>query len=107
MGSSRSKSSDKLSRELTFAIQLPFKKSSQPLDLRIYWWPPFTPAIRLLKERSIMRIIVFLLLLIPVILLKAGQQQRADGPPDLEVGEVSSSKFRTYDSVDSSGRQRL
>jgi hypothetical protein len=54
-----------------------------------------------------MRIIVFLLLLIPVILFKAGQQQPADGPPDLEVGEVSSSKFRTYESVDSNGRQRL
>lgn len=54
-----------------------------------------------------MRIIVFLLLLIPVILLKAGQQQPADGPPDLEVGDVSSSKFRTYDTYDSSGRQRL
>jgi len=54
-----------------------------------------------------MRIIVFLLLLIPVILLKAGQQQTADGPSDVEVGDVSSSKFRTYESVDSWGRQRL
>jgi len=54
-----------------------------------------------------MRIIFFLLLLIPVILLKAGQQQPADGPPDLEVGQVSSSKFRTYEPVDASGRQRL
>ena len=56
-----------------------------------------------------MRTIVFLLLLIPVILLKAGQQQPPkDGPPDLEVGEVSASKFRTYESPgDANGRQRL
>jgi hypothetical protein len=44
-----------------------------------------------------MRIILFLLLLIPVILFKTGQQQSTDGPPDVEVGEISSSKFRTYD----------
>jgi len=44
-----------------------------------------------------MRIILFLLLLVPVILFKAGPQQPVDGPPDLAVGEVSSSKFRTYD----------
>ena len=44
-----------------------------------------------------MRIVVFLVLLIPVILFKAGHQQSADGPPDVEVGEVSSSKFRTYE----------
>ena len=54
-----------------------------------------------------MRIVVFLLLLTPVILFKAGQQQPAGGPPDVEVGEVSSSKFRTYESVDPTGRQRL
>lgn len=54
-----------------------------------------------------MRIILFLLLLIPVLLFKAGSQQPADGQPDLQVLEVSSSKFRTYESVDSSGRQRL
>ena len=54
-----------------------------------------------------MRIVIFLLLLIPVILFKVGHQQSADGQPDLEVLEVSSSKFRTYESVDSSGRQRL
>jgi hypothetical protein len=47
-----------------------------------------------------MRIIVFLVLLIPVILFKAGHQQSADGPPDVEVGEVSSSKFRTYEPLD-------
>lgn len=52
-----------------------------------------------------MRIILFLLLLIPVILFKAGTQQSADGPPDLEVGEVSSSKFRTYDPPQSVRRQ--
>src|ERR1043165_9438759 len=54
-----------------------------------------------------MRIIVFLLLLIPAILFKAGQQQPADGPPDLEVGEVSASKFQTYEQVDPTGRQRV
>jgi hypothetical protein len=56
-----------------------------------------------------MRIIVFLLLLIPVILLKAGHQQPADDPPDVEVGDVSSSRFRSYDPADASlvGRQRL
>lgn len=54
-----------------------------------------------------MRIVVFLLLLTPVILFKAGQQQPAGGPPDVEVGEVSSSKFRTYEPYDSTSRQRL
>jgi hypothetical protein len=54
-----------------------------------------------------MRIVLFLLLLLPVILFKAGSQQPADGAPDVEVGEISSSKFRTYDSYDGSGRQRL
>jgi len=54
-----------------------------------------------------MRIIVFLLLLTPVVLFKAGQQQPAGDFPDVEVGEVSSSKFRTYESVDATGRQRL
>lgn len=55
-----------------------------------------------------MRIIAFLLLLTPVILFKAGQQQPAGGPSDVEVGEVSSSKFRTYEPRDSTtGRQRL
>lgn len=55
-----------------------------------------------------MRILIFLLLLIPVVLFKAGQQpQPKDGPPDLEVGEVSSSKFRTYEQVDENRRQRL
>jgi hypothetical protein len=32
-----------------------------------------------------------------MILFKSGQQQPADGPPDVQVGEVSSSRFRTYD----------
>ncbi len=54
-----------------------------------------------------MRIVVFLLLLTPVILFKAGPQQPAGGPPDVEVGEVSSSKFHTYESVDPTSRQRL
>ena len=53
-----------------------------------------------------MRIVVFLLLLAPVILFKAGQQQPAGGPPDVEVGEVSSSKFHTYETIDPA-RQRL
>jgi hypothetical protein len=53
-----------------------------------------------------MRIVVFLLLLAPVIFLKAGQQQPAGGPPDVEVGEVSSSKFHTYETIDPT-RQRL
>lgn len=53
-----------------------------------------------------MRIVVFLLLLTPVILFKAGQQQPAGGSPDVEVGEVSSSKFHTYETVDER-RQRL
>lgn len=44
-----------------------------------------------------MRIVVILLLLVPVILLKARNQDPADGPPDLQVGEVSSSKFSTYE----------
>jgi len=54
-----------------------------------------------------MRIILFLLLLFPMILFKAGSQQPADGPPDVEVGEISSSRFRTYESYDATGRQRL
>ena len=54
-----------------------------------------------------MRIVVFLLLLTPVILFKAGQQQPAGGPPDVEVGEVSSSKFRTYEPFDSRSRQGM
>jgi len=54
-----------------------------------------------------MRIVLFLLLLLPVILFKTGYQQPVDGPPDLEVGEVSSSKFHTYESVDATGSQRL
>jgi hypothetical protein len=53
-----------------------------------------------------MRIVLFLLLLTPVILFKAGQQQPAGGPPDVEVGEVSSSKFHTYETIDQR-RQRL
>ena len=53
-----------------------------------------------------MRIVIFLLLLAPVILFKAGQQQPAGGPPDVEVGDVSSSKFHTYETVDPA-RQRL
>jgi hypothetical protein len=53
-----------------------------------------------------MRIVVFLLLLTPVILFKAGQQQPAGGPPDVEVGEVSSSKFHTYETIEQT-RQRL
>ena len=53
-----------------------------------------------------MRIVIFLLLLAPVILFKAGQQQPAGGPPDVEVGEVSSSKFHTYETIDPA-RQRL
>ena len=53
-----------------------------------------------------MRIILFLLLFLPVILFKAGSQQPANSAPDVEVGEISSSKFRTYESHDPSGRQR-
>lgn len=53
-----------------------------------------------------MRIVVFLLLLIPVILFKTGQQQPAGGSPDVEVGEVSSSKFHTYEPIETS-RQRM
>lgn len=44
-----------------------------------------------------MRIVLILLLLVPVILLKARSQDPADGPPDIQVGEVSSSIFKTYD----------
>ena len=44
-----------------------------------------------------MRIVVILLLLVPVILLKARNQDPADGPPDLQIGEISSSKFSTYE----------
>ena len=44
-----------------------------------------------------MRIVVILLLLVPVILLKARNQDPADGPPDLQVGEFSTSKFIAYD----------
>ena len=47
-----------------------------------------------------MRIVLILLLLVPVILLKARNQEPADGPPDLQVSEFSSSKFRTYDYVE-------
>ena len=54
-----------------------------------------------------MRVLVFLLLLTPVILFKTGHQQPAGGPPDVEVGEVSSSRFRTFEPVDFAGRQRL
>lgn len=46
-----------------------------------------------------MRIVVILLLLVPLILLKARSQDPADGPPDLQVGEFSSSKFRTYEPI--------
>lgn len=53
-----------------------------------------------------MRIVVFFLLLIPVVLFKAGQQQPAGGTPDVEVGEVSSSKFHTYETIEQT-RQRL
>src|SRR5215204_4029896 len=44
-----------------------------------------------------MRKVVILLLLIPVILLKARPQDPADGPPDVQVGEFSTSKFISYD----------
>ena len=44
-----------------------------------------------------MRIVLILLLLVPVILLKARNQEPADGPPDLQIGDVSTSKFRTYE----------
>ena len=44
-----------------------------------------------------MRIVVILLLLVPVILLKARSQDPADGPPDLQVVEFSTSKFSTYE----------
>jgi len=54
-----------------------------------------------------MRIVLFLLLLVPVILFRAGSQQPVDGPPDVEVGEISTSKFRSYESYDASGRQKL
>lgn len=53
-----------------------------------------------------MRIVVFFLLLTPVVLFKAAQQQPAGGTPDVEVGEVSSSKFHTYETIDQT-RQRL
>jgi len=44
-----------------------------------------------------MRIVLILLLLVPVILLKARNQEPADGPPDLQISDVSTSKFRTYE----------
>ena len=44
-----------------------------------------------------MRILVILLLLVPVILLKARNQDLADGPPDVQIGEFSTSKFIAYD----------
>ena len=44
-----------------------------------------------------MRIVVILLLLVPVILLKARTQDPADGPPDVQIGEFSTSKFSTYE----------
>ena len=44
-----------------------------------------------------MRIVVILLLLVPVILLKTRDQDPADGAPDLQVGEFSTSKFIAYD----------
>jgi hypothetical protein len=44
-----------------------------------------------------MRIVVILLLLVPVILLKARDQDPADGAPDLQIGEFSTSKFIAYD----------
>ncbi|HEX3248467.1 MAG TPA: hypothetical protein VHS05_03490 [Pyrinomonadaceae bacterium] len=51
-----------------------------------------------------MRVLLFLLLLVPVILFKAGPQQPADGPPDVVVGEISLSKFHTYDPPPSTRR---
>ena len=44
-----------------------------------------------------MRIVLIPLLLVAAILLNTRNQDPADGPPDLQVGEISSSKFRTYD----------
>src|ERR1044071_9632200 len=54
-----------------------------------------------------MRIVIFILLLTPGIFFTTGPQPPAGAPPDVEVGEVSSSRFRTYESVDANGRQRL
>jgi hypothetical protein len=50
-----------------------------------------------------MRILLILLLLVPVILIKVRSQEPADGPPDLQIGEYSSSKFRTYGSASDYG----
>ena len=44
-----------------------------------------------------MRVILLLLLLIPIVLITVESQEPAETPPDLEVGEVSTSKFRTYE----------
>ena len=44
-----------------------------------------------------MRIVVIFLLLVPVILLKARNQDPADGPPDIQIVQFSSSIFKTYD----------
>ena len=44
-----------------------------------------------------MRILLILVLLVPVVLFKVESQEPADGPPDVQVGEVSTSRFRTYD----------
>lgn len=44
-----------------------------------------------------MRILLILVLLVPVILFKAKSQEPADGPPNLQVGDVSVSRFRTYE----------
>ena len=46
-----------------------------------------------------MRILLLLLLLVPVILVTVESQEPAPDAPDLQVGEVSSSKFRTYEST--------
>lgn len=49
-----------------------------------------------------MRITLILLLLVPLILINV-RSQAPDGPPDLEVGEFSSSKFRTYEPASAYG----
>jgi hypothetical protein len=46
-----------------------------------------------------MRVFLILLLLVPLILIRVESQEPANAPPDLEVGEYSTSKFRTYDPI--------
>ena len=46
-----------------------------------------------------MRTLLLLLLLVPVILVTVESQEPAPDAPDLQVGEISSVKFRTYEPV--------